>query len=72
VPDPGDGQTIRRQVQPVDACRRMVVHHSHQLGSDEQTVRWAAKIAVACRSAQQVLEFMPSPDPEPDAMHRRS
>ena len=56
----------------MNASRRMVVHHSHQLGSDEQTVRWAAKIAVACRCAQQVLEFMPSPDPEHDAMHRRS
>lgn len=30
--------------------------------SREEALRWAAKIAVACRCAQEVHEFMPDPD----------
>jgi hypothetical protein len=37
--------------------------------SREQALEWAAKIAVACRCAQEVRELMP--DPEQDAMMRR-
>jgi hypothetical protein len=36
--------------------------------SREEALKWAAKIAVACRCAQEVREFMP--DPEVDAMLR--
>lgn len=36
--------------------------------SREEALRWAARIAVACRCAQEVREFMP--DPELDAMLR--
>ena len=38
--------------------------------SREEAVSWAAKIAVACRCAQEVRELMP--DPEQDAMLRRA
>jgi hypothetical protein len=37
--------------------------------SREEALRWAAKIAVACRCAQEVREF--GPDPELDAMLRQ-
>ena len=30
--------------------------------SREEALKWAAKIAVACRCAQEVREFMPDPD----------
>lgn len=32
------------------------------VSSREEALRWAAKIAVACRCAQEVREFMPDPD----------
>ena len=38
--------------------------------SREEALAWAAKIALACRCAQQVQELMP--DPEQDAMLRPS
>ena len=38
--------------------------------SREEALEWAAKIAVACRCAQEVREFMP--DPELDAMLRQA
>ena len=38
--------------------------------SREEALEWAAKIAVACRCAQEVREFMS--DPELDAMLRRA
>ena len=38
--------------------------------SREQALEWAAKIAVACRCAQEVREF--GPDPEVDEMLRRA
>jgi hypothetical protein len=37
-----------------------------EVSSREEAVAWAAKIAVACRCAQEVREFMP--DPETTAM----
>ena len=37
--------------------------------SREEALKWAAKIAVACRCAQEVRELLP--DPEQDAMLRR-
>ena len=40
------------------------------VSSREETLAWAAKIAVACRCAQEVREFLP--DPEQDAMHREA
>ena len=36
----------------------------------EEALQWAAKIAAACRCAQEVREFMP--DPELDAMLRQA
>ncbi|MGH3398129.1 MAG: YciI family protein [Streptosporangiaceae bacterium] len=36
------------------------------VSSREEALQWAARIAVACRCAQEVREFMP--DPELDAM----
>ena len=39
-----------------------------EVPSREEALRWAAKIAVACRCAQEVREFMP--DPELDEMLR--
>jgi hypothetical protein len=36
------------------------------VGSREEALRWAAKIASACRCAQEVREILP--DPETDAM----
>ena len=30
--------------------------------SREEALKWAAKIAVACRCAQEVREFLPDPD----------
>jgi hypothetical protein len=41
-----------------------------EVPSREEALKWAAKIAVACRCAQEVREFMP--DPELDAMHRQN
>jgi hypothetical protein len=38
--------------------------------SREEALKWAAKIAVACRCAQEVREFMP--DPELTAMLRQA
>ena len=38
--------------------------------SREKALEWAAKIAAACRCAQEVREFMP--DPELDAMLRQA
>jgi hypothetical protein len=38
--------------------------------SREEALEWAAKIAAACRCAQEVREFMP--DPELDAMLRQA
>jgi hypothetical protein len=38
--------------------------------SREQALEWAAKIAVACRCAQEVRELMP--DPEQDVMLRQA
>jgi hypothetical protein len=38
--------------------------------SREEALTWAAKIAVACRCAQEVREFLP--DPEQDAMLRQA
>jgi len=38
--------------------------------SCEEALAWAAKIALACRCAQEVREFMP--DPEQDAMLRQA
>ena len=40
------------------------------VASREEAVTWAAKIAGACRCAQEVRELMP--DPETDAMLRRT
>jgi len=37
-----------------------------EVPSREEALEWAAKIAVACRCAQEVREF--GPDPELDAM----
>ena len=41
-----------------------------EVPSREEALEWAAKIAVACRCAQEVREF--GPDPELDAMLRRA
>ena len=41
-----------------------------EVPSREEALKWAAKIAVGCRCAQEVREFMP--DPELDAMHRQN
>ncbi len=41
-----------------------------EVPSREEALQWAAKIAVACRCAQEVRELMP--DPEQDAMLRRA
>ena len=41
-----------------------------EVPSREEAVKWAAKIAVACRCAQEVWEF--GFDPELDAMLRRA
>jgi hypothetical protein len=41
-----------------------------EVPSREEALDWAAKIAVACRCAQEVREFMP--DPELDAMLRQA
>jgi hypothetical protein len=38
------------------------------VASREEAVAWAAKIAIACRCAQEVRELLP--DPERDAMLR--
>jgi hypothetical protein len=40
------------------------------VSSREEALEWAAKIAVACRCAQEVREF--GPDPELDAMLRQA
>jgi hypothetical protein len=40
------------------------------VASRDEAVAWAAKIAVACRCAQEVREIMP--DPEMDAMLRQA
>ena len=40
------------------------------VASREEALEWAAKIAVACRCAQEVRELLP--DPEQDAMLRQS
>jgi len=40
------------------------------VSSREEALKWAAKIAVACRCAQEVRELMP--DPELDAMLRQA
>jgi hypothetical protein len=40
------------------------------VASREQALAWAAKIAVACRCAQEVRELLP--DPEQDAMLRQA
>ncbi|WP_446213466.1 YciI family protein [Micromonospora sp. IBSANI012] len=40
------------------------------VASREEALAWAAKIAVACRCAQEVRELMP--DPEQDAMLRQA
>jgi hypothetical protein len=40
------------------------------VSSPEEALEWAAKIAVACRCAQEVREFMP--DPELTAMLRQA
>ena len=40
------------------------------VASREEALEWAAKIAVSCRCAQEVRELLP--DPEQDAMLRRS
>jgi len=34
--------------------------------SREEALKWAAKIAVACRCAQEVREFLPDPTVWPD------
>ena len=41
-----------------------------EVASREEALAWAAKTAVACRSAQEVRELMP--DPETDAMLRQA
>ena len=41
-----------------------------EVTSREEALEWAAKIAVACRCAQEVREF--GPDPELDAMLRQA
>src|ERR1700735_1367501 len=41
-----------------------------EVPSHEEALKWAAKIAVACRCAQEVREF--GPDPELDEMLRRA
>jgi hypothetical protein len=41
-----------------------------EVASREEALTWAAKMAVACRCAQEVRELMP--DPEYDAMLRRA
>jgi hypothetical protein len=41
-----------------------------EVPSREEALEWAAKIAVACRCAQEVREF--GPDPELDEMLRRA
>jgi len=41
-----------------------------EVSSREEALRWAAKIAVACRCAQEVREF--GPDPELDEMLRQA
>ena len=41
-----------------------------EVPSREEALRWAAKIAVACRCAQEVREF--GPDPELDEMLRQA
>jgi hypothetical protein len=41
-----------------------------EAASREEALEWAAKIAAACRCAQEVRELMP--DPETDEMLRRA
>jgi hypothetical protein len=41
-----------------------------EVPSREEALKWAAKIAIACRCAQEVRGFMP--DPELDAMLRQA
>jgi hypothetical protein len=41
-----------------------------EVASREEALKWAAKIAVACRCAQEVREF--GPDPELDEMLRQA
>ncbi|HUN33608.1 MAG TPA: YciI family protein [Trebonia sp.] len=41
-----------------------------EVPSRQEALEWAAKIAVACRCAQEVREF--GPDPELDAMLRKA
>jgi hypothetical protein len=41
-----------------------------EVPSREEALKWAAKIAVSCRCAQEVREF--GPDPELDEMLRRA
>ena len=41
-----------------------------EVPSREEALEWAARIAVACRCAQEVRELMP--DPEQDAMLRQA
>jgi hypothetical protein len=41
-----------------------------EVSSREEALAWAAKIAVACRCAQEVRELLP--DPEQDAMLRQA
>ena len=39
------------------------------VASREEALRWAAKLAVACRCAQQVLELLPELDPREVGAH---
>jgi hypothetical protein len=41
-----------------------------EVSSREEALKWAAKIAIACRCAQEVREF--GPDPELDDMLRQA
>ena len=41
-----------------------------EVASREEALKWAAKIAVSCRCAQEVREF--GPDPELDEMLRQA
>ena len=64
----GGGLKTRRRAswRPTERSRRRVPggHRRtlcHRRALREEALEWAAKIAVACRCAQEVREFMPDP-----------
>jgi hypothetical protein len=76
----GFGGGLASQKASIVATDKTVTHGSYpeaiggmsvvDVPSREEALEWAAKIAVACRCAQEVREFMP--DPETTAMLRQA